>query len=310
MKTFLLICFLYPLATLAHPGIGIVKNSKGILYYTDLQQVWKITGGQKTIAVPNVHTHELFIDAHNNLYGQHEYNSNDTTFYHYMWVLRSNGTLDTLVDARLAYQQVDFSLARDKWGNEYYTKQFLKRKDTAHIYIKTPDGKESIFARGNFKGVPWLHPLDDGSLLFVQHNHVYRANPDGTIKTVAQHIAAAKPSFSFSGNSPTVWGAWQDGAHNIYVAVFSDQVVKKISPDGTVSNYYQSTGAWAPNHGVFDADGQLWLLESSDKNEIRVTKALPTPLIMGMEKKMMYIVFGGMSLIIGLLVFLLKLGKR
>lgn len=276
MKPFI-ICILFPLSALAHPGIGIVKNSKGEIYYTDLQQVWKIKGDQKTIAVPNVHTHELYIDEKDNLYGQHEYNPDDTTFYHYLWVLRPNGQLDTIVDPRLAYQQVDFSLARDKRGNEYYTKQFLKQKDTAHIYIKTPDGKESIFARGTFKGVTWLHPQNDGSLLFVQHNHIYRAYPNGKVQTIAKNIAAAKPSFHFSGDSPTVWGVWQDAARNIYVAVFSDQVVKKIAPEGVVSNYYQSKGNWAPNHGVFDDEGQLWLLESSDKNEIRVIKASPSP---------------------------------
>src|SRR5688500_18377140 len=123
MKPFIIICILFPLSTLAHPGIGIVKNSKGEIYYTDLQQVWKIKGDQKTIAVPNVHTHELYIDERDNLYGQHEYNPDDTTFYHYLWVLSPNGQLDTIVHPRLAFQQVDFSLARDKRGNEYYTRQ-------------------------------------------------------------------------------------------------------------------------------------------------------------------------------------------
>lgn len=113
MKTFLFLCLFYSLPTLAHPGIGIVKNSKGKIYYTDLQQVWKLTAGKKTIGVPNVHTHELYIDAADNLYDQHEYNSNDTTFYHYLWVLRRNGTLDTIVDPGQVYQQIDFSLARD-----------------------------------------------------------------------------------------------------------------------------------------------------------------------------------------------------
>jgi hypothetical protein len=272
----MLFVMLLPLFALAHPGIAIVKDSKGNIYYSDLQQVWKLKDGKKVIAVPNVHTHELYIDSNDNLYGQHEFNSNDTTFYHYLWQLGPDGKLDTVVNTQLAYQQVDFSLARDKEGNEYYTKQFLKRRDTVNIYKKTPDGRETIFVKGNFKGVTWLHPQDDGSLLFVQHNTVYRADKNGTVQTVAQNIASSQPSFHFSGNSKTVWGLWEDVAHNIYVAVFSDQAVKKISPDGRVTDYYKSVGDWAPLQGVFDDEGRLWLMESSNKNEIRVVLASQT----------------------------------
>ena len=260
--------------TLAHPGIGIVKDSKGNIYYTDLQQVWKISNGHKSIAVPHVHTHELYIDAQDNLYGEHQFNNAaGDTFYHYMWQLQPNGKLDTVYPTQIAYQQINFSLARDKAGNEYYTRQFIKRPNDAHIYKKDRNGNETVFARGNFKGVTWLHPQNNGSLLFVQNNNVYKATPDGKVICLAKNIGSKQPSFHFSGNSITVWGVWQDAAANTYVAVFSDQAVKKIAPDGSVSNYYQSKGEWAPLHGVFDNEGRLWVIESSDKNEIRVVAA-------------------------------------
>jgi len=42
----------------AHPGIGIVKDSRGNIYYTDLSRVWKIgADGKKSAVVNNVHTH-------------------------------------------------------------------------------------------------------------------------------------------------------------------------------------------------------------------------------------------------------------
>ncbi|HET6768433.1 MAG TPA: hypothetical protein VFH08_13575, partial [Chitinophagaceae bacterium] len=59
MKKLLLIMILLPLIARPHPGIGIVKDCKGNIYYTALKQVWKITNGIKTIVVPNVHTHEF-----------------------------------------------------------------------------------------------------------------------------------------------------------------------------------------------------------------------------------------------------------
>ena len=56
----------------AHPGIGIVKDSKGNIYYTDLKNVLKYSSdGKIVIVVPGVHTHELYIDGKDNLYGEH-----------------------------------------------------------------------------------------------------------------------------------------------------------------------------------------------------------------------------------------------
>lgn len=273
MKKMFFIFLMLPLVSAAHPGIGIVKDSKGNIYYTDLQQVWKISNGKRTVAVPNVHSHELYIDAADNLYGEGtSYQSNPEKFFHYLWIYRPTGKIDTVVGMKEDFVVVDFSLARDKQGNEYYTKRFLRRGDTTHIYKRTRNGKETVFATGNFKGVSWLHPQGDGSLLFVSDNNLYRVDVAGTIQLIRKEIANAKPSFPFSKDNPTVWGVWQDASKNIYAAAFSDQAVKKIDANGNMTILYQSKGEWTPLHGVFDNEGTLWVLEGSDKNEVRVTK--------------------------------------
>ncbi len=64
-----------------------------------------------------------------------------------------------------------------------------------------------------------------------------------------------------------------DEDQNTYVAVFSDLVIRKISPTGKITEVYSSEEHWAPTHGVFDNKGMLWVLECSDKNEIRVKQA-------------------------------------
>lgn len=268
---FLLVLFLAPFMGWAHPGIGIVKDSKGFIYYTDLVHVWKISNGRKEIAVPNVHTHELFLDRNDNLYGEGaNYDSKAKKFYHYLWVYRPGGKLDTVIGMKEAYKEQDFSLARDKDGNEYYIKQFLVHPDTNHIYRKPPGGKERIWVTGKFKGVRWLHPQDDASLLYIADNALYRVTSKGDIQLLKAGLAGSKPSFRFSGNSRTVWGAWQDHKKNYYVAVFSDQAVKKIDAKGDMTTLYKSAGNWAPLHGIFDNKGRLYVLESSDKNEVRV----------------------------------------
>lgn len=224
--------------------------------------------------MPGVHTHELYIDKSDNLYGEGGYyDAQANNFYHYLWVYTPGGKIDTVVGMKKAYVHQDFSLARDKNGNEYYVKRFLfPFTDTSHIYRKRPKENETIFATGNFKNLNWLHPQDDGSLLYALNNAIYRVDSMGKTQVVKKPIVNTKPSFKFSGNSITLWGVWQDGAKNIYVAVFSHQAVKKIEPDGTMTDVYKSTGKWAPLHGAFDDDNNLWVLEGSDKNEVKVTK--------------------------------------
>ncbi|HEX6847764.1 MAG TPA: hypothetical protein VF144_12345, partial [Chitinophagaceae bacterium] len=80
----------------AHPGIGIVKDSKGNIYYTDLSKVWKITlDGNRSVAVSGVHTHELYMDEQDNLYGEHLWYNGESkdTWGHYVWCLKSNRDL-------------------------------------------------------------------------------------------------------------------------------------------------------------------------------------------------------------------------
>jgi hypothetical protein len=279
MKKIILLLLLLPLIGQAHPGVGIVKNSKGTIFYTDLKQVWAITNGNKAIVVPNVHTHELYVDEKDNLYGEGGYYDDKATkFYHYLWVYRPYGKIDTIIGMREAYIHQDFTLARDKKGNEYYIKRFLiPHSDTSHIYKKSPEVKETVFATGNFKNVNWLHPQDDGCLFYVSNNTIYKVDTLGNISVVKEHIGNKKPSLKYLSNI-MIWGIWQDNARNIYAAVFSDKTVKKIDATGNMTEIYTPVGNWAPLHGVFDNDNKLWVLESSDKNDVRVTLADPIPI--------------------------------
>ena len=305
MKALFLLLLIFPMVLMGHPGIGIVKDSNGNIYYTDLHQVWKISQGKQTVLLPNVHTHELYIDKHDNLYGESEsYEEKNGRFIHYLWKVRPNGRIDTVITPRESYVDDDYSLARDLAGNEFYIKKFHKRQDPERIYKRTPDGKERVFAKGNFRGVRWLHPQKDGSLLYVNYNSVFRISPTGQVHEVVRGIGNEKPTFAFSRDNITVWGTWQDASKNIYVAVFSDQTVRKISPDGKVTDFYRSQGNWAPTHGVFDDKGQLWVLECSDKNEIRAIQ-VTSEQADGRANKMAGPILGVIILISGVCVMML-----
>lgn len=268
-----LLLLLVPFVGYAHPGVGIVKDSKGNIFFTDLHQVWKISNSKRTVVVPNVHTHELYIDENDNLFGEGGYYDDKAVkFYHYLWVLRPNGRIDTVVGMKEQYIHQDFSLAKDKKGYEFYIKRFLRpHTDTNHIYRRSPDGKEIVLTTGNFNDVNWLHPQEDGSLLYASKNIIFRVDSSGAIKLVTEKIR--NQDGPTPRNGILIWGIWQDNAGNVYAAVYSDKTIKKIDPNGDVTTIYKSKGKWSPLHGVFDIKGKLWVLENSEKNDVQVVSA-------------------------------------
>src|SRR5436190_23089468 len=128
----------------AHPGVGIVQDSRGNIYYTDLKQVWKLAeGGKKSVAVPNVHTHELCLDNDDNLLGEHLWYEGDATkkWGHRVWRLTKEGALSDLIPAREGFLN-DYSFVRDRPGNMYWV-DFHER---AIIKKRSPDGQIAVLA--------------------------------------------------------------------------------------------------------------------------------------------------------------------
>ena len=90
----------------AHPSVSLIMDSRGNVYYSDLEQVWKIdVHGKKTVVVHNVHTHELYLDKDDNLFGEHLWYNGETanTWGHYIWKLTINGTLEQIKPPTIAF---------------------------------------------------------------------------------------------------------------------------------------------------------------------------------------------------------------
>jgi hypothetical protein len=103
----------------AHPGWGIVVDAQGQVYFTDLEQVWRIDRqGRCTVFVPHVHSHGLLLEG-GNLYGEHLwYGEAEKQFHSRQWRARPDGTVSdaTLGEEALGLQQ---GMARDAEGNLY-----------------------------------------------------------------------------------------------------------------------------------------------------------------------------------------------
>lgn len=260
----------------AHPGIGIVKDRKGNIYYTDLEQIWKIDrDGKKNIVVPNVHSHELYIDSADNLFGEHLWYNGEqlNTWGHYVWCLKNDGTLVKIKEPSPGFLE-DYSFVRDEAGNMYWAERFK----ISRIKKKTPDGTVSTIAEGKFKDIRWMHATLQGSVYFVDLNDLYKIDRQGKLTLLAKSLEGKRVS-DHSSLKHHIFGIWLDKNNNVYLAVTGENLVKKITPDGIVSSFASSSGGWSPTGGVFNDDGNLWLMEWNETNAIRVRKVTPKELL-------------------------------
>jgi hypothetical protein len=259
----------------AHPGIGIVKDSKGNIFYTDLANVWKISlDGRKSKVVSNVHTHELYMDEHDNLYGEHLWYNGESqnTWGHYDWCLKNTGELVKEINPTEGFSG-NYSFARDSLGNMYWVERFT----TSKIMKKTKNGEIIKLAEGKFGFIGWLTCTKNGSLYFTENNKLHRLSPDRKsdsyrMETLANNFGSKSTDFSMMGRNYDSYGIWTDAADNVYLAMVNSKKVIRIGADGNPQTILTSNSLWTICSGIFDNDGNMWVLENSVTNEVRARK--------------------------------------
>jgi hypothetical protein len=277
-KALLLTAFLLlSVPAAAHPGVGIAMDSRGNVYYTDLKQVWKISpDGKKTVAVPRVHTHELYFDANENLFGEHLWYEGDATkkWGHRVWRLSPDGKLADVIQARVGFRDdyQDFSFVRDRAGNMYWA----TRTKPAVIRKRAPDGTVTDFSLDTtFQDVRWMAASLDGFVYLIDGADLRQVAPDGTVTTRARGLKERAVTQVTVGESHVLMGVWDDSRKNVYVAVYGARMVKKIAPDGSVSVAARTPFPWSPTGGMVAPNGDLWLLECSPTNAVQVRRIAP-----------------------------------
>ena len=266
----LLAILLASLTIYAHPGIGIVQDSRGNVFFTDLKQVWKIApDGKKSVAVPNVHTHELCLDSEDNLYGEHLWYEGEKTnkWGHRVWCLKRDGTLIDVIPARTGFLQ-NYSFVRDRAGNHYWA----ERGTQTVIKKRTADGQISTHATGNFRDVRWMTAAADGTLYLIDQGDLRRITPAGQISTLVYKLSERTFAPSGAANRHQHMGLWLDAVGNVYIAVAGERLVMKVQADGKATVTTRSPWPWSPSGGLFDRNGNLWLLEYSLTNAVRARR--------------------------------------
>lgn len=260
---------------IAHPGIGIVMDSKGNVYYTDLAHVWKISpDGSHTIAVEDVHTHELYIDSDDNLYGEHVWYEGEATdeWGYYIWCLNSNGQLEQTVPPTAGFP-TNNTLVRDAEGNTYWAE---KSGSFEILKKETPAGEVSLYTNHQFKDIRWIYfSKYDKYLYVIDYLKLKKVKPNGQIVTVTDKLRGTQPSHAEVRDHHYLMGIWSDIQLNAFVAVYGARKVKKIKANGNIETVLESPKDWSPSGGLIAPDGSWWIMEFSVRNKTRVRKISP-----------------------------------
>jgi hypothetical protein len=256
------------LPLVAHPPVTVVVDARGNAYYSDLKQVWKVApDGTKTVAVPNVHTHELYLDAHGNLFGEHLWYEGEQTdkWGHYVWRRGTDGKIVKVIPDRAGFLE-NYSFVRDTAGNMYFADRDRKR-----VQKRAANGTTTVVA-SNLKNIRWMTAAHDGTVHLIDRTDLVRITPQGAATVVARELARPSLFGLHIGPQHSVMGLWTDRARNVYAAVYEEDIVKRIAPDGKVTVAARSSGMWSPVGGAFAPNGDLLLLEWSTANQARLRR--------------------------------------
>lgn len=269
----LILCFAFSLMTdytEAHPGVGIVMDSKGNVFYTDLIHVWKINmEGVKSIIIPKVHTHELYLDEQDNLFGEHLwYDGANDKWGHFVWKLSANGRYEKIIPNTNGFLD-DYSFVHDHSGNMYWADRTSQCQKLAR---KNRDGSISKLGDQCFKNIRKVQTNKDGIVYVVDFQDLKKVDQQGKVQTVATKIANKNWLQSDTENQNSVMGIWDDEQGNIYTAVYSNRLVKKFDANGNEEVVLQTNLPWAPSGGMVSPSGDIWVLETSIMNSVRVER--------------------------------------
>lgn len=270
-KLFILltISLLLNLPVTAHPGTGIVKNSKGEIFYSDLARVWKVSPDEKTkkIVVPNVHTHELHIDKYDNLYGEHLWYEGEASdkWKHFVWKYDANGQFTKEMHDSDGFLS-NYSFNRDSAGNMYW----IERGKTESLFMrKAKNNVVEVMQTIKTTDVRWQFCRKDGTFYYIDDNDLYQIK-NKKVELLAENIDDKKVSATFSRPNHSIYGIWDDKIGNLYVALLEKREIRKVSLSGKATTIYKSPGSWSPTGGLVDEKGNLWVLENNAANQVRV----------------------------------------
>lgn len=254
----------------AHPAVSIVVDRGGTVYYSDTERVWAIApDGTWRVAVPDVHTHELWLDADGSLYGEHLWYEGEATnrWGHRVWRREADGAIRVVIPNRSGFlhDHRDFTFARDAQRRLYW----IEGARPARVMMRpTPQAAPVVLATMPFTNQSWLTVASDGTCYVSEGGIVWRI----------RHGAAAErlpDALSRSRERLAVMGMAVAGDGTLYVAAFDDRAVRRLSTAGVVTTVVSTPEGWHPTGVALGPGGVVWVLEASTTNAQRVRRVAP-----------------------------------
>jgi hypothetical protein len=262
----------------AHPPTGIVVNRQGIVYFTDLETVWKLNiNGSLSVfraGVNGVHVHELALDKDDNLMGA-DISYEAQRWISNVWRMKPNRELTYLLEPT-SNPPRGFSMWTDESGNMYFVEQDNHLKKRTLLLRRTPDGQVTTLAgstygsrdgkgdAASFGSVGGMFISSAGQLYLTDGTSLRKVSPDGVVTTIATDLnkrTAEDGPPLFGKNDGILSGLSVDKGNNIYVADAGNQRLLKVAPSGKFDVVYRGESPYYPNGVAVAPSGDLFVLE-------------------------------------------------
>ena len=261
----------------AHPASGIVVDTKGNVYFSDLETIWKLeTSGRLTVfraGVRGRHIHELAIDPKDNIFGA-DISYESERWISAVWRMTPNGDLTYLLEPT-ANPPLGMSLWQDRNGNMYLVDQNNHTKTRTLLLRRSPDGIVTTLSgdawghvdgkgtAARFGSIGGMTIGADESIYLTDGDSLRKVTMDGTVTTIARQLAKRN-----SEDSPTLFGGEHgslaglslafDGS--IYVADSGNRRVLKVK-DGKSEVVLRSEPPFLPTGVTATNSGDVYILE-------------------------------------------------
>lgn len=267
----LLALMLVPAAASAHPPYGIVADGEGRVYFTDLEQVWRIEGdgrlGLFRPGVGGVHVHELALAPNGDLIGtQNSYDPSRDKYESGLW-RRTPGGRETWLVPMSPSPPKGSGPWLDRAGNSYVSQWVSNDDHRVMLFRRSPSGKVDLLfgdaaAAARFRqemaaDIGGLALAPDGTIYFADGHLVRRVRPGGQ----ADIVRDSGPGASLRGMALA-----PDGT--LLVADLAGHRLLSIAPGGKATILYGGTRGWGPT-GVALAGGRVLLLEAEEDSTFR-----------------------------------------
>ncbi len=263
---FLVGLVLFAPSLIAHGGVGIVRDPLGNVFYTDLVHVWKIDSkGGKTIAIKDVHTHELWVGADGALFGEHLwYEERSDQWMHYVWRLKS-GEFNKIRSAKTGFNK-DFSFVRDSQGFMYIVNN--ENKTIERFKEDVPAKREVVAQIEHF--VQWLSISEKDEIFFSDGFSIKKILPGNSPVFIVENLSDSNKPWSFNKNKHDIMGMTITKNGKLFVTYAENRKIISVDVNGKITIEYEGGWPWTPTGILVDNNNVLWILEYSSFNQVRV----------------------------------------